>query len=105
MLPSLRIEVKSSLVQEISGISKAGKPYHMRKQAGWAYTYDAMGSINPFPERIEFNLADDQQPYAVGNYSLSPLSFYVGDFNQLSIGRAILEPVLVTAQAEQKKAA
>lgn len=98
MLQPLRIEIKSSLIQEISGTSKAGKPYHMRKQAGWAYTYDQMGALNPFPERIEFNLSDDQVPFVVGNYTLSPASFFVGDFHSLSISRPILEPMVVVAQ-------
>lgn len=99
MLP-LRIEIKSPLVQEISGTSKAGKPYHMRKQAAWAYTYDAMGALNPYPERIEFSLNDNQEPFPIGNYTLSPASFFVGDFHSLSIGRPILEPI-VAAQAQR----
>lgn len=101
MLPPLRIEIKSALVQEISGTSKAGKPYHMRKQAGWAYTYDSMGALNPFPERIEFSLADNQEPHAVGNYILSPASFFVGDFHTLAIGRPVLEPLLAAAQVQK----
>ena len=98
MLQPLRIEIKSPLVQEISGTSKAGKPYHMRKQAGWAYTYDQMGALNPFPERIEFSLADNQEPFPIGNYTLSPASFFVGDFHSLAIGRPILEPMVAAAQ-------
>lgn len=105
MLHPLRIEIKSALVQEISGTSKAGKPYNMRKQAGWAFTYDAMGAPNPFPERIEFNLADKQEPFAVGNYTLSPASFFVGDFHGLSIGRLILEPLTVSAAQPAQRAA
>jgi hypothetical protein len=92
MLPPLRIEVKSNLFQQISGTSKAGKPYSMRKQAAYAYTYDQMGTPNPYPERIEFNLADGQEPWPIGQYTLSPACFYVaGDFKELSIGRPILE--------------
>ncbi len=98
MLQPLRIEIKSNLVQEISGTSKAGKPYHMRKQAGWAYTYDSMGALNPFPDRIEFSLDDGKEPFQVGNYTLSPASFFVGDFHTLSIGRPILEPIAVPMQ-------
>ena len=98
MLQPLRIEIKSNLVQEISGTSKAGKPYHMRKQAGWAYTYDSMGALNPFPERIELSLADGQEPFQVGNYTLSPASFFVGDFHSLSIGRPILELIAAPMQ-------
>jgi len=102
MLPALRIEIKSNLIQEISGTSKAGKPYHIRKQAGWAYTYDQMGAPNPFPERMEFSLADGQDPFPVGNYTLSPASFYIGDFHSLAISRPILEPI---SPAQLQKAA
>ena len=45
----LKIEIKSPLITEISGTSKAGKPYHMRKQAAWAHTFDAQGNSNPYP--------------------------------------------------------
>lgn len=99
MLQPLRIEIKSNLVQDISGTSKAGKPYHIRKQAAWAHTYDAQGALNPYPERMEFSLADGQEPFPVGNYTLSPASFYIGDFNLLSIGRPILEPMVAAQRA------
>lgn len=87
---SIKIEIKSLKVDEVSGTSKAGKPYHIRKQTGWAQTYDNSGSQNPYPEKIEFNLAENQLPYAIGVYTIAPESFYVGDFNGLSIGRLIL---------------
>jgi hypothetical protein len=90
MKMSIRIEVKSLKVDEVSGTSKAGKPYHIRKQTGWAHTYDASGTQNPYPEKIEFNLAENQAPFALGVYTIAPESFYVGDFNALSIGRLIL---------------
>lgn len=90
----LRVEIKSALINEISGISqKTGKPYNMKKQSGWAYTYDQQGNLNPYPERIEISLADNQEPYAVGNYGLSDKCIFVGDFNSLTVGRPILEPV------------
>lgn len=88
----LRIEVKSPLITEVSGTSRAGKPYHIRKQVAWAYTYDQTGTLNPYPERIEMNIADGQEPFPVGNYTLAPQSFFVGDFNSLAIGRPILTP-------------
>lgn len=92
---TILIEVKSPVVTEVSGTSKAGKPYHMRKQSAWAYTYDQQGKPQPFPERIEFNLNDGQEPFPVGRYMISPQSFFVGDFNSLSIGRLILDPAKV----------
>lgn len=87
---SIKIEIKSLKVEEVSGTSKAGKPYRIRKQTGWAHTYDASGSQNPYPEKIEFNLQETQPPFALGVYTIAPESFYVGDFNGLSIGRLIL---------------
>jgi hypothetical protein len=89
----LVIEVLSNLVQEINGTSKAGKPYSIRKQAAWAHTYDPMGAPNPHPERIEFSLADGQQPFPVGKYTIDPACFYVGDFHALNVGRILLEPL------------
>lgn len=90
---SLRIEIKSNLITDINGVSKAGKPYHMRKQVGWAYTYDQQGVLNPYPERIEISVNDGQDPYPLGNYAVSDKCIYVGDFNSLTVGRLILEPI------------
>lgn len=94
----LKIEIKSPLVTEISGTSKAGKPYFIRKQAAWAHTYDAQGTINPYPERIELSLNDEQDPFPIGIYTLSDKSFFVGDFCTLSVGRLILDPVAAPAR-------
>lgn len=91
---SLLVEVKSAVATEISGVSKAGKPYNIRKQVAWAHTYDDQGKLNPYPERIEMNLANGQDPYPVGRYTLSDSCFYVGDFNQLSIGRLVLDQLI-----------
>lgn len=90
---TITIEVKSPIVTDISGTSKAGKPYHIRKQAAYAFTYDQTGKVNDYPERIEFSLADGQEPFAPGRYTLHPSSFFVGDFHQLSIGRPVLHPL------------
>lgn len=90
---SLKIEVKSPLVQEVSGVSKAGKPYHIRKQVLWAHTHDSQGNVNPYPEKIETSLADGQDAFPIGNYTLSDRCFFVGDFNSLSIGRLELDRV------------
>lgn len=87
------IEIKSPTITEVSGTSKLGKPYHLRKQTAWAYLMDSQGHPQPYPERIEFNLNEGQQPFAVGRYTVSPASFFVGDFFQLSIGRLILDPL------------
>jgi hypothetical protein len=47
---SLKIEVKSSTIQEINGVSKLGKPYHIRKQVAYAFTHDPVnGELNAYP--------------------------------------------------------
>lgn len=96
---SLRIEIKHPNYTEISGTSKAGKPYTMRKQPGYAYTYDKAGMPNPYPELIEINLERDQPAFAPGFYTVSDTCFFVGDFHQLSIGRLVLTPVIEAAKA------
>lgn len=95
----LKIEIKSALITEISGTSKLGKPYHMRKQSAWAHTYDQQGNPNPYPERIELTLNDGQDPFPVGNYTLSDKCFFVGDFGKLEVGRLVLEPVAAAVRA------
>ena len=95
----LKIEIKSPLITEISGTSKAGKPYHMRKQAAWAHTFDTQGNPNPYPERIELTLNDQQDGFPPGVYTLSDKSFFVGDFGRLEVGRLILEPVAGAVRA------
>lgn len=94
---ALKIEIKSNLITDINGVSQKGKPYHMRKQVGWASTYDQQGELNPYPERIEISINDGQDPYPVGFYSLSDKCIFVGDFNSLAVGRPILEPLHVSA--------
>lgn len=89
---SIIIEIKSPTIQEITGTAKSGKPYHIRKQVGWAYTYDQAGQMNPYPERIEMQVGEGQEAFPVGRYTLAPQSFYVGDFNSLAIGRPVLLP-------------
>jgi hypothetical protein len=91
---ALRIEIKSPFINEITGVAaKSGKPYHIRKQSGWAYTFDQNGQPNPYPERIDISIADGQEAYPPGNYMLSDKCFFVGDFNALAVGRPILEPI------------
>ncbi len=101
----LKIEIKSSAVSEISGISKAGKPYTIRKQTGWAHTYNEHGTLNEYPERFDINLAADQPPFAVGYYKLNPSCIFVGDFHQLSIGRVVIDPIQNVGSGQIQKAA
>ena len=95
---SIKIEVKTSPVQERSG-EKNGKAWSIRTQTGWAYMFDQEGKPLDYPIKIQMQLEKNQQPYAAGNYTISPLSFLVGDFDKLSIGRLTLIPATTRAAA------
>lgn len=90
---SLKIEVKTTEVHTKSGIAaKTGKPYSIREQEAWAYTTDRNGQPNPYPQRIRVTLDDEQTPYPVGLHTISPSSFYVGQFDQMMF-RVRLQPL------------
>lgn len=90
---SIRIEIKSPHVTENSGTSKAGKPYTIRKQTAWAHVTDQDGKPMDYPARIEIQLEREQPAYAAGNYGVGPASFFVGDYDRLSLGRLVLLPL------------
>lgn len=89
-----RIEVKSTALQNISGVSsRTGKAYSMNKQNAWVHLGE------DFPEKIELNV-EEGKPYAVGMYTLADSSFFVDKNRNLSV-----RPVLVAiAPADLKKA-
>ena len=82
---SIRVSVKSAEVTEKPITTKKGKPMVLRSQAVYAHTADRQGRANPYPERVELLLDDGQPPYAVGDYTLSPASFFVGAFHRLEV--------------------
>lgn len=83
----IRIEIHTQEVQVIP--TKRGQ---MRKQSGYAHTLDRNGKQHPHPVRCEFILRDEQQPYAPGNYTLAPQSFYTDKYGQLALS-PVLQPV------------
>lgn len=97
---ALKIEVKSVEVETRNGTSgRTGKPYTIRSQAAYAFTMERNGQPRAYPERISINLEDNEQPLAVGVYTLDDRSVYVGDFGRLMLGRPILTPVKASLQA------
>jgi len=82
---SIIIEIQSTELRELSG-NKNGKPWTIREQTGWAFTYGRDGKPNPHPERVAIALPRDQAAaYSPGRYTLHPSSFYVGAFNALAL--------------------
>jgi hypothetical protein len=96
----IRIEVKTTEVQTRNGTSqRTGQPWTIRSQDAWAYTLDSNGKPRPYPERISLQLDDNQLPFPLGNYDLSPASIYVGEFGRLMMGRPQLTPVAAVKAA------
>jgi len=95
---SIRIEVKSAVVAENSGVAKAsGKPYTIRKQTAWAHVVDQDGKPYDYPARTDIQLEHDQPAYPVGNYTIAPASFFIGDFDKLAMRRLVLQPLKAAA--------
>ena len=98
----IRIEVVNVIPDTKNGVSaKSGKPYSIREQEAWAYTYNAQGTLNPHPQKIKIILEDAQQPYPAGQYMLDASSLYVGKFDSLMIGRVKLLAKPVAAKTVQ----
>jgi helix-destabilizing protein len=89
----IQIEIKSTDIEDKRGISRAGKPYHIREQFGYA----DLGK--EYPVEIRVPLDPTAPPYAVGNYSIHPDSLYVDRFGRLTLGRLKLIPAGAKRQA------
>lgn len=85
------IEITSRSVDERSG-TKNGKDWKIRTQIGYARIPDRDGNEQPYPESIKIDLAKDQPPYEPGLYVVADNSYYVGDFQKLTLGRLVLAP-------------
>lgn len=98
----IKIEIKSTDIEPFSGISKTtGKPFAIRNQEAYAYTFDKNGVLRPYPELIKLSLEDNQLPYPIGFYQMAPQTVFVDKFQRLAIGR----PSLLPAQIPQRSAA
>lgn len=98
----IKIEFKDNISKTKSGVSaRTGKPYSIREQEGWAYTFDRQGKPHPYPQKCSITLPDEMQDaYPAGVYTLSPASIYLNRFGQLE-----LAPALVPVAAAAKVAA
>lgn len=98
----IKIDVSDTAVQTRTGTSaRTGKPYAIRSQTAWAHLFDRNGKPHPHPTRIEINLEDQQQPYAIGQYQLNPASLFADRFSSLAMGRTLLMPVAVSQSTRQ----
>lgn len=84
---SIRIEVKSTDLHPREVTQRGtGKVFKFLEQTAWAHTTDPQGNPNPYPEKITVSLPRGvSEPYAAGDYTLHPASFYVGQFGSLEM--------------------
>lgn len=88
----LRVIVESASVKIKKGISdRTGKPYQIREQEVFVFLFDAFGVEKKYPSSTRVVL-EDAEPYAPGEYTISPDCFYLGKYDQLMIGRITLKP-------------
>jgi len=99
----LNVKVLNGEVRKIEGTSvRTNKPYSFRTQEAYISTFDPKtGKPHPYPQRIEITLGDEQTPYAVGDYQLSPFSLYVDRNGRLNVSPR-LEPVRTSNPAAAK---
>lgn len=78
---SIRIQISSEATTPTKYVSKrTGLPD--QEQTGWAYIQDRAGVSEPYPTKITFVV---DHPYPVGDYTLHPSSFFVGDWSKLQM--------------------
>lgn len=94
---TIRISIKSTNIAKRSGTAKSsGKPYNIRTQTAWAHTFDREGNPYDYPQRVDIQLEENDSAYEIGDYTISPRSFFVGDFDKLAISRLILVKAAAT---------
>jgi hypothetical protein len=81
------------LVDERHGTSKGGKAWTIREQGAYAHVLDKDGKAAKYPVATKINLEPDAAPYQPGFYTLDPRSIFVGDFQQMQLGRVKLMPL------------
>lgn len=84
---TIRIEVKSTNLERRAVTQRStGKQFTFDEQEAWAHTVDQQGTPHPYPQRIRITLPKGQaDAYPVGDYTLHPASFYVGNYGDLAM--------------------
>ena len=79
----MQIEVTNPIIQTRT-INSAKGEFQLCQLEAWA-----MLSKDGYPEKVLLNVNPSDQ-FQVGIYDLSDSSFYVGSFNKLELGKAVL---------------
>ena len=87
MSNELKVEIQSTEVDEFSGTSKAGRPFHIRKQQAYLFRPGEQ-----YPDRFQVRLEDNQPPYTPGHYMVDMSSVRVSRYGELEFGVLKLTP-------------
>lgn len=84
---SIRIEISSTDLRDREVTQRStGKVFRFKEQVAWAYTTNDKGEQHPHPEKITVSLPRGREDaYPVGDYTLHPASFYVGNYGSLEM--------------------
>lgn len=92
-----KITITKPDLNVVEGVSaKSGKPYKLRIQTGYLHSVGDDGVVCDFPDKFEFILADGQEAYARGHYTLSPSAIQVSRDGRLET-RVRLLPLTAAA--------
>jgi len=89
--------IKIEIQDENVTVSQRGS-FTFYEQIGWAIFKDADGRDLPHPERITISHrrpkeGQEVQGHKVGNYLISPQSFYKDRYNNVALGTLVLVPL------------
>jgi hypothetical protein len=97
-----KITIASGAVRELSGKSATtGKPYELRVQTGYLHTMSKDGELSPFPDKFDFFLDREQQPYPPGEYTLHPSAPYVDRNGRLAVAPRLAPMTKAAAPANR----
>ena len=100
---SIRITVKSTDLRPRT--KKQTGEIFAHEQTAYAWLCDRNGKPEEYPQKVTLTIwqrdgKPEQAAYPVGEYTLAPSSFAVGDYGQLNVS-----PRLVPVAAQQRQAA
>jgi hypothetical protein len=94
---SIKIVIEDVVVDTKTGHGAKG-PWSITEQEAFAYLADRKGVLHRHPTRITVRLDDGQAPYAIGEYTVAPASFYAGKYNSLMFSVRLV-PMRATVKA------
>mgnify|MGYP002777336936 CR=1 FL=1 len=88
------VKVESTAIASKSGTRKSGEDWKMNfQQVSICGAFiDGFPSRHPRETTIQLD-EKNPQPYPVGDYVISPESYYFGDFGRFNLGKIKLQPI------------